>query len=63
MKKGFGVKRIAFEISVLICLAILLPIVVVYALFFVLKDSFKRVDEHVNNYLEELFYGKENTKM
>ena len=63
MKKAFGIKRIAFEISALVCLAILLPIVVVCALFFVLKDSFKRVDEHINNYLEKLFYGKENTKM
>ena len=63
MKKGGGIKRIAFEISVLVSLAIVLPLSAIVVLFYVIKEVFTRVPRSITNCLEELFYGKENTNM
>lgn len=63
MKKRGGIKRIAFEITVLISLAIVLPLSIIIVLFYVIKDVFIRVPKRITNCLEELFYGEENTNM
>jgi len=63
MKKSGIVKRAIFEVTVLASLAIVLPLSFAITLFYVTKDVFTRVPQRITNYLEELFYGEENTNM